>query len=307
MIYINFNSGGLGNQIFQLNIYYLLSQEFPSKVRAFSHKKWGYDFEYKNGLESIFNLDIQYENIKVINKIYRFPINPFKGGSLLIRTVNFLARKRCDSFNNSVVKKLGYNPLIMPNSLNSFIDLKDKINPEYDWVLYGLWTHYNYIENNIAFIKNVLIMKPIITPKELSSVDWEESILIHVRGGNFISSENHNLCDSSYFINALSILKQIIKVIKTIVVVSDDHFYASNMLSFVEKNIKIVYVTGDFKTDFSVIGLAKYAIIPNSSFSLWSRLLSNANKLTIAPKYFYKSNNDYWYLKLPTSFILIDN
>lgn len=304
MIYVNLNSGGIGNQLFQLNIFHTLKSKYGDKVKPFYHRNWGYDFDYKLGLMNLFNIDVDMASLTEIRKLYHFPIDIVRGKNVVSSIINKLHRFYIGYINKSKSIKYGYNPLIMQASLSSYIDLDDYIMPNRDYVLYGLWTHENYIISNIRNFSSFLMASAKFDCKFIP--ENSSKVIIHIRGGNFLMSSNHNICDESYYASALYRLKLEYSHINKIEIITDDSDFVNTMDFY--KILPYEILSSDYINDFKALLEADFAIIPNSSFSMWARLISPYNKLTVLPKYFYKSNKEYWSLNFKSEkYLTMDN
>lgn len=115
----------------------------------------------------------------------------------------------------------------------------------------------------------------------------ENSVCITIRRGDFIENDElkkvHYVCDSSFFYEAIDIIKKKVSN-PTFVVFSDDIPWVKEHMNFGKKAL---YETGN-DTLFEKMRLmsgCKNFIISNSTFSFWAQYLSkNDNKVVVAPK-----------------------
>lgn len=288
MIYVNLDSGGIGNQLFQLNIYFYLVKIYSrKKVRVFY--KGDSDFDYGEGLSQLITTQIDRVHFSDLNlrKLYCPLTYQYKNKylSYIISQLNLILARLTS-------RKLGYDPIISPLSFDSFIDFEDLIDVKKDYVVLGLFQSSRYLDLNLKFFKETITLNEISHPI-ISQIDFDTSLLIHVRGGNFLNSKNHNIIKLNYYSKAINLMIENFEI-KKIYVISDDKDYAKSLLSSVNNLIYIDSLDDNaWLMDFNLIKKFGYAIIPNSTYSLWARLLSDFNILTIIPNYFFKSNNIY--------------
>ncbi|MBP6974854.1 MAG: alpha-1,2-fucosyltransferase [Candidatus Pacebacteria bacterium] len=138
--------------------------------------------------------------------------------------------------------------------------------------------------------------------------DFENSVSLHVRRGDYVTNPSANktqgLCSIQYYTDAIAHIKQHI---------SNPHFFVfSDDIEWVKKNIPInspssqneggvlspvTYISNPELQDYeelALMSLCKHNIIANSSFSWWGAWLnSNPDKIVIAPKQWTVSGTDH--------------
>jgi hypothetical protein len=113
---------------------------------------------------------------------------------------------------------------------------------------------------------------------------------IHIRRGDYVKNNVHDVCDIAYYNRAISYIQSNAQVEKFLIF-SDDIEWCKNTFTgnyvFVEGNLDI--------EDLFLMSSCTHNIIANSSFSWWgSWLNTNQNKIIIAPdKWFGTPNLDY--------------
>ena len=115
-----------------------------------------------------------------------------------------------------------------------------------------------------------------------------ENVVIHIRGGDFLSIKNLNICKLDFY--KKSIEYSISKGLKTFVVISEDKRYGNKVIKELKKllpDLQISFINSDsIKNDFNVLRSAKFAILSNSTFSWWASFLSNSKKNFFVPSNF---------------------
>ena len=145
--------------------------------------------------------------------------------------------------------------------------------------------NWNYSELNSLFKK--LNLTPInLNEKHLKLCN--QSAVIHIRGGDFLSIENLNICKLDYYKNSINYALS--KGLKDFIVISEDQIYGKQVIkklkqSFCDLQISILK-SGSIKNDFNLIRSSKFAILSNSTFSWWASFLSNSKKEFLVPSNF---------------------
>ena len=144
------------------------------------------------------------------------------------------------------------------------------------------WT-YNSLKN--AFMQ--LKLKPIELNKECLQI-CNNDVVIHVRGGDFLTIPNLNICNLDYYKKSISYA--ISKGYYSFKLISEDQIYGKEILKEIKKcfiDLKIQLLNSDsIKNDFNLIRSSKLAILSNSTFSWWASFLSTSKKEFIVPKNF---------------------
>jgi hypothetical protein len=273
--------GGLGNQLFQFIIGYILAKKNNIKLRL--------DIERFNSYNRKFELN-NFPNIKKM----KIPI--IKNYNLI--KIFFLF------FYPKILKILKILKIF--NILNSFIPLekekleespfifnKNLLNKKFfrNTTISGFFQSEKYFVNYKKEVLN-LFKFPLSNNKVISNylniVKKTNSIAIHIRRGDYITNSNarrfHGILPYSYYKNALRQIKS--KVSKpTIFIFSDDiESVKKNFLFLNDEKCIFVYTNSSIQ-DLHIMSNCKYFIIANSSFSWWGAWLSNyKKKIVYSPK-----------------------
>ena len=144
------------------------------------------------------------------------------------------------------------------------------------------WTH-----SQLSSILSILKLKPIKLNKEQLQL-CNQNVVIHIRGGDFLSIKNLNICQLDYYKN--SIKYALSKGLKTFIVICEDQRYGKQIIKELKKcftNLQIKIVKSDtIKNDFNLIRSSPVAILSNSTFSWWASFLSNSKKEFLVPSNF---------------------
>ena len=145
--------------------------------------------------------------------------------------------------------------------------------------------NWNYSQLSSLF--SILKLKPIRLNKEQLEL-CSQNVVIHIRGGDFLSIKNLNICKLDYYKNSIKFA--ISKGLKTFIVVCEDQRYGKKVIKELKNcftNLQIKLIKSDsIKNDFNLIRSSQLAILSNSTFSWWASFLSNSKKEFLVPSNF---------------------
>ncbi|MEJ2594741.1 MAG: alpha-1,2-fucosyltransferase [bacterium] len=266
--------GGLGNQLFQYatakNLSLFLDQELYLDLNFFD--------TYHN--PDVFRLDKYNVNFKIADQ----------------KDIDRLKRVQAKGIPAKIYRKIFKQPYYL-NARNHF---------DQRWLLRNDWNQLKkhedvylsgYMANPYYFHKiENLIKKEFTLKDELNPVNKNmlrrikscESVMLHVRRGDYVNNDFFISQPVSYYLNAIE--KITAKVTKPV------FFVFSDDVEWTRKNIKadgeMIYCDiNDGKTDYMELALmsaCSHAIIANSTFSWWGAwLIDNPDKTVIAPLNWY--------------------
>ena len=178
-----------------------------------------------------------------------------------------------------------YLPLISINDRN-FSSINYRSSAKSVLFLDGYFNQkWSYLTLKKAF--NQLKLRQIELDK-VSLQTCKKDVVIHVRGGDFLTIPNLNICDLEYYKKSISYA--ISKGYYSFKLITEDQIYGKEILkeikkSFIDLNIKMLN-SDSIKNDFNLIRSSKLAILSNSTFSWWASFLSTSKKEFIVPKNF---------------------
>ncbi len=129
----------------------------------------------------------------------------------------------------------------------------------------------------------VTLLKPLLYDKLIDSKGLDSEICVtHVRGGDFVELGWDESTPKQYYMDAMSIMCDRYEV-KSFLVVTDDKYYAENIISSANFNIEII--SNDMDEDFWTIASYSKRILSASTFALWASALgrNDADGVVIAP------------------------
>lgn len=114
--------------------------------------------------------------------------------------------------------------------------------------------------------------------------------VVHIRGADFLASDEHRVVDAGYYARAVDALQQQLPSLKTALVVTDDPNHANAILATLRLSNPGVDFhlpaaeTGHWLSDFLQMRHAPARVLGNSSFSWWAAALDEREATTITPR-----------------------
>ena len=254
--------GGLGNQLFQTAAFLKYRRNKEKVIISFLG-----DIHIPkrlNCLNSIFESPnwLYFDNSKKLNLLTKF----FARSSAGLRFGSYL-------------------PLVGINDRNFYYEKSNFLNQRIlflDGYFNQYWTY-----SNLNTLFKIFRLKPIIL-KEQQLKLCNQNVIIHIRGGDFISIKKLNICKVDYYKN--SITYALSKGLKNFIVISEDQTYSKEIIKELKKcfaNLQISLLKStSIENDFNIIRSSKLAILSNSTFSWWASFLSNTKKEFLVPSNF---------------------
>ena len=287
--------GGLGNQMFQYATGRYLAHLHQTDLfvdTSFLEKNPNGSYTKRELELSVLNLDLK---IVPVSDVMKFNIEGSnKYSRALQRQFPFL-------FTNLYAAESGvqYQKKFLNYPKNTYLD--------------GFWQSERYFKT----IESILLKE--FTPKEtlnsenenwLNKITASESVSIHVRRGDYISSKNaqehHGNLNVDYYANALKIIKDTHKNSEVFLFSDDldwckDNLKLDNEIYYVDANQK-----NNFHLDMYLMSQCKHNIIANSSFSWWGAWLNeHQHKIVAAPKKWFANKSLTTKDLIPSQWIVI--
>lgn len=303
MIIVRFTSG-LGNQMYQYNLYRYLEEKYPNaSVKAdltwFNANNDHHGFELKKIFENVPNTKFCLkeatlrEIYSVSGQVPVFVKGPFA------RTVRFLLgpvnRKLREAHKP---EKCGTTYDQLEASIP--FEVLDKLDINRNYYIGGFFVEEHYYKERIDRLKQELIFPEfddgdVKNQEILGNIKASESVSIHVRRGDYLSSTYSDRFISlgrEYYEEAVNYLKGKIKAPKFFIF-SDDPEYINEAFSWLEERVIVDINRGDASyKDMQLMANCKHNIIANSTFSQWAAILNgNSGHITVYPQK-YLSDED---------------
>lgn len=261
--------GGLGNQMFQYAAAKLLSIKidrpvkvnlnfFEASKKEVTRRNYCLDFfESKNITTTCLNNSIVYK--------FQYPFLKAFHHSLRLKEIDWLKTDDYKKFKEIVLD--GY-----------FFDLNTLQNNRK--VVQSI---FRFNENAFDDNKNLL-----------NEINTCQSVSIHVRRGDYLTSVNEKIyhsCNKEYYLEAISHIQKKISS-PCFYVFSDDIEWVKEELRFTNVICKYINLQTANKdmAEFFLMANCKHNIIANSTYSWWAAFLNKeTDKTVIAPKFWYRN------------------
>ncbi len=292
MIIVRFTSG-LGNQMFQYNLYSFLRKRYPdTKVRAditwFYTDDEHHGFELRRIFENVPGSEFLFEEATT-GEIYsvsgQIP-TPVKGP--LARPVRYLLgpvnRKlresgrceKCGTSFDALSEKISYEQLL-------------DLDPARNYYIFGFFIEEEYYRDRIDTLRKELVFPPLTgdNRKIADRMECENSVSIHVRRGDYLSQTyaGRFLClERDYYEAAVGIIRDRIDN-PVFYIFSEDPGYVEKEFAWLPDKTVISHNTGSESfRDMQLMSKCKANIIANSTFSQLAAILNdNPEHITIYP------------------------
>ncbi len=300
LIVVRFTSG-LGNQMFQYNLYRLLTEKYPqTEVKA--DVTWFYTDDEHHGFEllrifdkvpgSDFSLDIA-TTAQIYSVSGQIP-TPVKGP--LARPVRYLlgpvnrklreAKKpeKCGVTLNHLEQKIDYETLC-------------NLDIEKNYYIFGYFIEEEFYRDRTPQIKKELVF-PELTGRNAQiarKMERENSVSIHVRRGDYLSKtySGQFLClDMDYYRPAVEAIRDRIED-PVFYIFSEDAEYVRQAFDWLPEKVVIDHNTGnDSYMDMQLMSKCKANIIANSTFSQLASILNeNTDHITVYPSKYMRDED----------------
>ena len=291
MIIVRFTSG-LGNQMFQYNLYSFLRKRYPSaKVRA--DVTWFYTDDEHHGFElrRIFEnvpgseFSLQKATAKEIYSVSgQIPAPPWgrlaRPAKFLLGPVNRKLREagmceRCGTTFDALSEKISYEQLC-------------SLDPDVNYYVFGFFIEEDFYRDRLDIIRRELVFpSPVGENEKLARrMENEDSVSIHVRRGDYLSDTyaGRFLClDRDYYEKAVDIVRNRLDD-PVFYIFSEDEDYVRREFAWLDnKTVVNINKGNDSYRDMQLMSKCKANIIANSTFSQWASILNKNPHITVYP------------------------
>ncbi len=165
--------------------------------------------------------------------------------------------------------------------------------------LEGYWQSERYFKENEPVIRGDFTFREGLDRHALQMarrIEDSDSVCLNVRRGDFVNiaaaSRYHGVCDTDYFLRAVSEIKSIVGKPRFFVFSDDIEWCRTNLpIDPPPTIVDHTYAGARFGQYLQLMSGCRHFIIPNSSFGWWAAWLSrNPGKVVIAPKQWYRDN-----------------
>jgi hypothetical protein len=272
--------GGLGNQLFQFIVGYVLAKKNKINLRVNIESFNSYDHQFElDRFPAVYKLNIpKIKNNNLFSKIYLYLYRKFHkilkiSGIYKFINYFFLDKQEFEKspfiFNRDLLEK----KIVKNISLEGYFQ-SEKYFIRYKKIVLKLF--------RFPKIKDKLLQK------YLNLIKNKNSVAIHIRRGDYLNNPKvryvHGILKEDYYKKSISYLKKRVKN-PFFFIFSDDVELVKKTFFFFNKE-KFIFI--DAKSSINALHLmsnCKHFIIANSTFSWWGAWLSkNKHKIICAPK-----------------------
>ncbi len=164
----------------------------------------------------------------------------------------------------------------------------------------GYWQSEKYFKSIDSIIRNDFTFKlPMSSDNQKIASEMEQcdSVSLHVRRGDYVSSSNnlstYSQCSIDYYQKAIKYMAERLSNL-TLFIFSDDIQWVKSNFNIEYPCIYVDHNHGEESyNDLRLMSLCKHNIIANSSFSWWGAWLNqNRGNVVIAPKRWFNNQTD---------------
>ena len=275
--------GGIGDQIFQISFADFLKKKLNCNVLL--------DLSYYKNEKNYNKYKFRLKNL-AIKKKYKL----IKDGSLInfkyfqyLRFIERFGLNKLVSYIYNFFFKISFSNFIYDFHNSEYQKIKIKKDSYY----FGYWHDFKYVKS-LKKDLNKFIIYPKLMRNKINKIRKKiknNTVAIHIRGGDYAFSSGHYILDSNYYNKAINFyIKKLNR--PTFHLYTNDISLSKKILSEINCTNKIIFISKTNLTDieeFSLFTNYKYAIIGNSTFSLMSSFLSNKRNLSIGPYKWFKN------------------
>ncbi|MBO4267446.1 MAG: alpha-1,2-fucosyltransferase [Lachnospiraceae bacterium] len=307
MIIVRFTSG-LGNQMFQYNLYSLFKEMYPqtpvkADVRWFYTQDEHHGFELRRIFENVKGSSFSLEEAST-REIYtvsgQIP-TPVKGTLAptikhLLGPVNRKLREAGKPEKNGIT----FDQLRAP------IDPDDLFNldPDRNYYIFGYFVEEVYYKNRVDALKKELVFPELSGENAdlAEKMQHENSVSVHVRRGDYLSAtylDKFISLGMDYYEAAVDVIKQHMESPKFYIFSEDPDYTRQAFDWLADKTIVDINNGDDSYRDMQLMTKCKANITANSTFSQWASILNeNSDHITVYPAK-YMADEDTEIRKMP--------
>lgn len=296
MIIVRFTSG-LGNQMFQYNLYNTLFNRFPD-VEVKADITWFDQFAEHQGFElcKLFERDDNKNfviNIASAADIYKctgqFHSGPGSKCAELLNRIYRYPNRVLRLFNVHKHKRARIDQTGFEDNADILKQIED-IDPTINYYITGFFIEEVYYRERLKNIRDCMKFDNKLSERNTSYVNQicsSESVSIHVRRGDYLSDTYKNSFLSLSMDYYKTAVKRVMEKLDNplFFIFSDDKEYIKDAFSWLDNKVIIEGNAGsDSYRDLQLMAMCKANITANSTFSTWAGLLNgNENAIVIYP------------------------
>lgn len=138
--------------------------------------------------------------------------------------------------------------------------------------------HVSYFQNVEFWIRDLFTPLYDVTVKVKALGDLSTSIGVHIRRGDYVGNDFHEVCTMEYYLAAIEFIRKQ-HPDSPVVFITDDPAFVKEHYNNV-KNCTYSPFTSEID-DFTLLAACRHKVLSNSSFSWWAAYLSPANDAVV--------------------------
>ena len=147
------------------------------------------------------------------------------------------------------------------------------------------FNNWDKAQANLAF-KDISLKEPVIEAASAALIN--DSVVVHIRGGDFIHLSDFNVCRFEYYLDAFAYARD--QGLTRFAIVTDDPIYSQILSSHIKAYMPYLDIVllpqSSAINDFDLLRTSQYKILSNSTFAWWASVFSTHTKLTVVPSHF---------------------
>ncbi len=230
----------------------------------------------------------------------------------LSKYINVIGRKRIYYISN-LFASIKYFDKHLPYYMNKYNFSFEKAKNKNKIFLYGHWQNFSIVDKYFDTLRNELLYPSRLSSqnqKYLRKITSQNSISVSFRRKDYITNpvfrKKYSELSMNYYKKSINYLNKVVD--------NPIYFLFSDDINWVKRNFKLdcthifVDTDGPVHEHQYLITQCKHNIIANSTFSWWGAYLNNnPDKVIIAPKRWYKNNENTGMVFYPEKWTLLDD
>ncbi len=298
MIIVRFTSG-LGNQMYQYNLYRFLQERYPqTEVKADLTWFYAHNDHFGYELEKCFSHPGSAFSLTEASAKELFHVTGLIPNTSKKHGVAFEKFRR---YPNRILREFTQRsraPYIL-DRLQQSVEQEQILHLDLskDWYLMGFWVEECYWKDRIPSLQKELRFDENLDEENTrlaASINNTEAVSIHVRRGDYLTAYAHQFqsLGRDYYEKAVERIRQETDN-PTFYVFSDDSDFIRTAFDWLDNKVIVDHNRDENSyRDMQLMSTCRHNIIANSTFSAWASILnSSPDHLTVYPAAYLKTED----------------